>query len=108
MSTTREEPVNRANDERSATPLTPRGKRPSSPRRKARIILLGLWRAGHDFDVAYKMVVSAVVLVLAALAWKWLDLAVIAAATGLLLMSELFNTRSSRFATSCSPTTTNG
>ena len=38
------------------------------------------------------MVVSAVVLVLAAVAWKWLDLAVIGVATGLLLMSELFNT----------------
>jgi len=38
------------------------------------------------------MVVSAVVLVLAAVAWKWLDLAVIAVATGLLLSTELFNT----------------
>jgi diacylglycerol kinase (ATP) len=38
------------------------------------------------------MVVSAVVLVLAAVAWKWLDLAVIGVATGLLLVSELFNT----------------
>ena len=70
----------------------PRGKRPSSPRRKARVILQGLWQAAHDFNVAYKMVVSAVVLVLAAVAWRWLDLAVIGVATGLLLMSELFNT----------------
>ena len=93
MGMTSNEPPNGANGERSsAASLTLRGKRPSSPRRKARIILLGLWRAAHDFNVAYKMAVSAVVLVLAGVAWKWLDLAVIAVATGVLLMSELFNT----------------
>jgi diacylglycerol kinase len=92
MSKTGKEPVRRANEPSSAKRLPPRGKRPSSPQRKARIILQGLWQAAHDFNVAYKMVVSAVVLVLAAVAWKWLDLAVIGVATGLLLMSELFNT----------------
>ena len=93
MSPTRKEPVAPANSERSSPkPSTSPGKTPSSPGRKARVILLGLWRAAHDFNVAYKMVVSAVVLVLAAVAWKWLDLAVIGAATGLLLVSELFNT----------------
>ena len=92
MNENREEPVRRANGEvSSAKASTPR-RRPSSPQRKARVIAQGLWRAAHDFNVAYKMVVSAVVLVLAAVAWKWLDLAVIAVATGLLLMSELFNT----------------
>jgi diacylglycerol kinase (ATP) len=60
--------------------------------RKARVILMGLWHAGHDFNVAYKMVLSAVVLVLAAATGEWLDLAVVAAATGLLLAGELFNT----------------
>ena len=84
--------MRRASDKPSANASTPQRRRPSGPRHKPRIILLGLWRAGHDFNVAYKMVVSAVVLVLAAVAWKWLDLAVIAAATGLLLTSELFNT----------------
>jgi diacylglycerol kinase len=93
MSKTGEEPVRRANGEpSSANASTPRKRRPSSPQRKARVILQGLWRAAHDFNVAYKIVVSAVVLVLAAVAWKWLDLAVIGVATGLLLMSELFNT----------------
>jgi diacylglycerol kinase (ATP) len=93
MNGTRKEPVDWANGKRSSSkPSTLQGKRPSSPGRKARVILLGLWRAGHDFNVAYKMIVSAVVLVLAAVAWRWLDLAVIAAATGLLLVSELFNT----------------
>jgi diacylglycerol kinase len=62
------------------------------PLRKARIVLLGLWRAAHDFNVAYKMGASAVVLVLAGVAGEWLDLAVVAVATGMLLMSELFNT----------------
>jgi diacylglycerol kinase (ATP) len=91
MSKTGERAARRATDEASsANASTPR--KPSSPRRKARVILQGLWRAAHDFNVAYKMVVSAVVLVLAAVAWKWLDLAVIGVATGLLLMSELFNT----------------
>ncbi len=92
MNETREEPVRRANGEASSAKASTPGKRPGSPRRKARVILQGLWRAAHDFNVAYKMVVSAVVLVLAAVAWKWLDLAVIGVATGLLLMSELFNT----------------
>jgi len=69
-----------------------RAKRPGSPRRKAHVIAMGLWRAAHDLNVAYKMVVSVVVLALAAVAWRWLDLAVIAAAAGLLLTTELFNT----------------
>jgi diacylglycerol kinase (ATP) len=60
--------------------------------RKAKVILMGLWHAGHDFNVAYKMVLSAVVLLLAAVTGEWLDLAVVAAATGLLLAGELFNT----------------
>jgi diacylglycerol kinase (ATP) len=93
MSKTGEQSVRRASGESSSTKAsTPRRKRPSSPQRKARVILQGLWRAAHDFNVAYKMVISAVVLVLAVVAWKWLDLAVIGVATGLLLMSELFNT----------------
>ena len=93
MSETREEPENRAKAEPSpAKPSTLPEKRPGSPGRKARVILQGLWRAAHDFNVAYKMVVSAIVLILAAVAWKWLDLAVIATATGLLLTTELFNT----------------
>ena len=60
--------------------------------RKAKVILTGLWHAGHDFNVAYKMVLSLVVLVLAGVTGEWLDLAVVAAATGLLLTGELFNT----------------
>jgi diacylglycerol kinase len=60
--------------------------------RKAKVILMGLWHAGHDFNVAYKMVLSVVVLVLAAVTGSWLDVAVVAAATGLLLAGELFNT----------------
>jgi diacylglycerol kinase (ATP) len=60
--------------------------------RKFKVILMGLWHAGHDFNVAYKIVLSVVVLVLAAVTGSWLDLAVVAAATGLLLAGELFNT----------------
>ena len=92
MSKTKAKPVNRANGEASSAKASTPRRRPGSPQRKARVILQGLWRAAHDFNVAYKMVVSAVVLVLAAVAWKWLDLAVIGVATGLLLTSELFNT----------------
>ena len=60
--------------------------------RKAKVISMGLWHAGHDFNVAYKMILSAVVLALAGVTGEWLDLAVVAAATGLLLAGELFNT----------------
>ena len=60
--------------------------------RKAKVILMGLWHAGHDFNVAYKMILSAVVLALAVVTRSWLDVAVVAAATGLLLAGELFNT----------------
>lgn len=60
--------------------------------RKAKVILMGLWHAGHDFNVAYKMVLSAAVIVLAAVTGSWLDLVVVAAVTGLLLAGELFNT----------------
>jgi diacylglycerol kinase (ATP) len=60
--------------------------------RKAKVILMGLWHAGHDFNVAYKMILSAVVLVLAAVTGSWLDLVAVAAVTGLLLAGELFNT----------------
>ena len=111
MNKTGKQAARRANAEPSPggkTSVT-RGRRPSSPQRKARVILQGLWRAAHDFNVAYKMVVSAVVLVLAAVAWKWLDLAVIGVATGLLLIERaLQHRRRASCATSCSPTTTNG
>ncbi len=92
MSKTREKPVRRGSGEASSAKASTQRRAPSGPLHKARIISLGLWRAARDFNVAYKMVVSAVVLVLAAVAWRWLDLAVIAVATGLLLTSELFNT----------------
>lgn len=60
--------------------------------RKAKVVLMGLWHAGHDFNVAYKIIVSAVVLALAGVTGQWLELAVVAAASGLLLSSEMFNT----------------
>jgi diacylglycerol kinase len=62
------------------------------PLRKARVVLLGLWRAAHDFNVAYKMVASVVVLALTAAMGQWIDLELVAVATGLLVTSELFNT----------------
>jgi diacylglycerol kinase len=62
------------------------------PLRKARVVLLGLWRASHDFNVAYKMVASVVVLALTAATRQWIGLELVAVATGLLLTSELFNT----------------
>ena len=58
---------------------------------KARVVMLGLWRSAHDIPVAYKMVASLLVMVLAAVSRQWLDLTIIAAATGLLLSTEMFN-----------------
>lgn len=77
-----------------ALPQKPNALKREWPRylRKTKVILMGLWHAAHDFNVAYKMVLSLVVLVLAVATGEWLDLAVVAAATGLLLAGELFNT----------------
>jgi diacylglycerol kinase len=63
------------------------------PLRKLGIILAGLrFAVRHDFSVAYKLVVSTVVLGVALLYQEWVDFEIILLATGLVLMAELFNT----------------
>lgn len=44
-----------------------------------------------EFCVAYKMVISAIILVLALIFKQWVDFEMILLATGLVLMSKLFN-----------------
>jgi len=62
------------------------------PLRKIKIVLSGLrFAVLYDFSVAYKMVLSVIVLVLALIFQQWVDFAMIMLATGLVLMAELFN-----------------
>ena len=62
------------------------------PLRKIKIVLSGLrFAVFYDFSVAYKMVLSAIVLVLALIFQQWVDFELILLATGLVLMAELFN-----------------
>lgn len=62
------------------------------PLRKIKIILSGLrFAVFYDFSVAYKMVLSALILALALIFQRWVDFGLILLATGLVLMAELFN-----------------
>ena len=62
------------------------------PLRKIKVILSGLrFAVLYDFSVAYKMVLSVIVLTLALIFQRWVDFELILLATGLVLMAELFN-----------------
>ena len=62
------------------------------PLRKIKVILSGLrFAVLYDFSVAYKMVLSVIVLTLALIFQQWVDFELILLATGLVLMAELFN-----------------
>jgi diacylglycerol kinase (ATP) len=62
------------------------------PLRKIRVVLAGLRFAMlHDFSVAYKMVLSSAIIVLALVFQQWVDFAMILLATGLVLTAELLN-----------------
>jgi diacylglycerol kinase len=62
------------------------------PLRKIKIVLSGLrFAVLYDFSVAYKMVLSAIILALALIFQRWVDFEMILLATGLVLMAELFN-----------------
>ena len=64
-----------------------------SPVRKLRHAINGFWFAVvNDFSVAYKVVVSAATLILAAYYAESVDVLLILVATGLMMMAELFNT----------------
>ncbi len=62
------------------------------PIRKLKVILSGLQVAVvTDFSVAYKIVLSAPTLLAATLFQQWVDVSLVLLATGLMLISELFN-----------------
>lgn len=62
------------------------------PLRKIKVVWAGLrFAVRYDFSVAYKLVVSLVLIVGAAALQRWVDFAVILLATGLVLTAELLN-----------------
>jgi diacylglycerol kinase len=62
------------------------------PLRKVMTVWSGLrFAALYDFSVAYKLVLSAVILVAAFWLRQWLDALLILFATGLVLIAEMFN-----------------
>lgn len=63
------------------------------PIHKTRVIFAGLrFAVLYDFSVAYKLVLSAVVLALAYVFRAWTDAVVVWLATGAMLTAEIFNT----------------
>ena len=62
------------------------------PIRKVKVVFAGLsFAVRHDFSVAYKVVLSLVLVVVSAAVQRWVDFVVIVLATGVRLTSELFN-----------------
>ncbi|MCU0586269.1 MAG: diacylglycerol kinase [Desulfobacterales bacterium] len=62
------------------------------PLRKIKVVLAGLRFAfRYDFSVAYKIVLSSVIIALALVFQQWVDFAMILLATGLVLTAELLN-----------------
>jgi diacylglycerol kinase (ATP) len=62
------------------------------PIRKLRVIWSGLrFAALYDFSVAYKLVLSAVLLIAAFWVRQWLDVLLILLATALVLIAEMLN-----------------
>lgn len=63
------------------------------PFRKIRIMLAGLrFVFRYEFTVAYKIVLSAVILVLALIFRQWLDFEIILISTGFVVVTEMLNT----------------
>ena len=62
------------------------------PIRKIRIVVSGLrFAVRYDFSVAYKLVLSTLLLAIALAFQEWVDFEMILLATGLVVMAELFN-----------------
>ena len=62
------------------------------PLRKIKVVLAGLrFAILYDFSVAYKMVLSSLIIALAVIFQQWVDFAMILLATGLVLTAELLN-----------------
>ena len=66
--------------------------RPYEPLRKGRVVLQGLRLACRDTAVAYKIVLSVVLLVVAFAQRAWVDFGLLLVATALVLAAELLNT----------------
>jgi len=63
------------------------------PLRKLKVCLSGLrYAVLYDFSVAYKLVVSIVVIAIFGYLHQWVDFILVVLATALLLVSEMFNT----------------
>jgi diacylglycerol kinase len=62
------------------------------PIKKIKVVLKGLNIAViTDFSVAYKLVLSIPILLVACMFYQWVDLSIILLATGMMLLAELFN-----------------
>ncbi|MGD9209621.1 MAG: diacylglycerol kinase, partial [Desulfobacteraceae bacterium] len=63
-----------------------------NPVRKIKIIFSGLnYAVRYDFSVAYKLVISAIILTIFFFLRQWIDFLFLAAATVIMLQAELFN-----------------
>ena len=62
------------------------------PIKKIKVVLKGLNIAViTDFSVAYKLVLSIPIVLVAVMFYRWVDLSIILLATGMMLLAELFN-----------------
>lgn len=62
------------------------------PLRKIKVVISGLkYAVRYDFSVTYKLFLSIVVLLLFFFFRQWVDFLLLAAATGMMLQAELFN-----------------
>ena len=69
------------------------GEQGFHPLRKLRVALSGArYAVLHDFAVAYKTVLSIFILVCCFYYRQWLDFSMVLVATGLMMISEMFNT----------------
>lgn len=62
------------------------------PLRKIKVVLNGLRFALGDFSVAYKVALSAFIVVVSIWLRHWIDLVVVLVVTGQVLTAEMFNT----------------
>lgn len=69
------------------------GQQGYHPIRKIRIVLSGLrYAILYDLAVTYKMVLSSLILLACFYHRQWLDFGIVFVSTGLMLVSEMFNT----------------
>ena len=61
------------------------------PLKKLKVIFSGLHFAVSDFSVAYKLALSVPLFILTFILQQWVDVTLILLATGMMLVSELFN-----------------